>query len=123
MAKSIKNKTTVIDEQLIPMISDDHTRCIIGDLTLVVNSTIDYKKSDELRASVGTIRGFMYAGERQSDKSSAWMNVQDMSDKQNQTEWISVNVWYDQYQNGLFNTKQIANDNDSQPAITGKRPF
>lgn len=126
MAKTQRNKPGVVQAEIpvpgvgsTPVLSDDRTKCMIDDLTLIVGSTIDYKPAGEIRSSIGKINSFMYAGHQQLDKQSVWMYISDLG-KQADNEWVSVRVWKQQFDENQFQPLQ---NESTEQQITGKRPF
>lgn len=113
---------TVLILLLIMELSQDKSSVVIEGETLRVNQTIDYKKGDEHRVSIGKITQFRHPGYNQSDKESVWMFVTDS--ETGDKEWISCHVWYEQKQNGIFGKpKPATNDTNSKSEDTEEYPF
>lgn len=90
-------------------LNDKMDTCTIEGVVLKAGQSIDYKSCTEPMISIGRITKFKYAGEYDTvNKSSVWMLIEDMGDSK-QTEWVSVNNWYNRF------GKQI-----KQPAKTNK---
>lgn len=95
-------------QDLCPVLMPDKSNCTIAEVRLKLYQNIDYKSATERRVSVGKITEFKYpsAGhENKPDKSSVWMRIVDSQNVQD-SEWVSVAVWYEQYVAGLFGKKQ-----------------
>lgn len=104
---------------LTPVLSDDKTKCTIADLSLIANTTIDYRASDSTKTSIGKIVSFKYPGYSESDKTSVWMLIADMANDQ-QREWVSVAVWYEQF---CITDKPTENVANHKPANPSNLPF
>lgn len=108
------------------VLSKDKTECIVvaGELILKVGQTIDYKSATEYKPSIGKIEKFMYAGHSEENKDSVWMRIVDSTDN-NQSEWISVNVWKEQYDKGMFgnNNKKPKTNGSKKPEDSSKYAF
>lgn len=117
MAKATKPKNNS------PVLSADKTECKVGEVVLRTDQTIEYKGCAEVQTSIGKIKEFKYAGYGQEDTASVWMNVHEMN-RENQSEWISVDIWYGHYTNKLFtkNTSEHEPGNKKQ-TTKAKRPF
>jgi predicted component of type VI protein secretion system len=103
---------------MIPKLNELRDTCTAGEVTLKKGETIDYKSAVEKRKiSMGKIADFIHPGERQGDKTTVWMRIIDIQNNQ-QSEWISVIVWYEQFKKGLFTklqtTKAVKNDSEEQ---------
>ena len=110
----------------LPILSADKTEVKIGDATLKVGDSIDYKSATERQVSAGKIESLMYAGYRQTDSTSVWMLVRDIVNS-NVTEWISVYVWNEQRQRGFFKNiskpKKQKEDVSEKPTNPKDLPF
>jgi hypothetical protein len=104
----------------IPGLNKEKSICKVGNVELKINDTIDYKSAIESPTSMGKILEFKYAGLNQSDTESVWMNIQDMADTNNKTEWISVHVWYEQYK--LTSVKPVK-DGSKKRSTSSEHPF
>lgn len=109
-----------------PCLNKEKSECKAGDIILKIDQSIEYRKANEEKNSVGKIKSFMYAGYGQEEVSSIWMNIQDTFDKSNQSEYISVNIWLGHHKAGLFNNDTKPKSNESgnkKPKSNSKRPF
>lgn len=105
-------------------LNSNKTECTIGDVTLQVEQTIEYKSATDHRTSVGKIKAFQYAGYKQEDTSSVWMRIEDIS-QPGLSEWISCINWGIQNRKGLFGrtkTAPVKNENTQSPSLQGS-PF
>lgn len=106
-----------------PILSKDKTTCTIGDVTLKIEESIDYKSATEIRTSVGKIKAFIYPGFKQNDTTTVWMRIEDMVNTA-VSEWISVRVWHEQYSRGLFrNSKKPKTNVDKKSKNVSDTPF
>lgn len=85
------------------------TNCFVGNLTLRVGQTIDWKSATSKSVSIGKITSFKLVDPK--DMKSVWMNIADMG-RENDTEWVSVDVWKEHYDNGLFS--QLSKQSNEQ---------
>jgi hypothetical protein len=111
---------------MIPVINAEGTSCIIGDVTLSVNQSVDYKSAIENRTSIGTIQSFKYASHTvdnvlTENKSSVWMRIKDSQD--DSYEWISVYVWKTHYDRNVFGNNKRKKDGSSKQTVPDSSPI
>lgn len=104
-----KTKRELLQDQLtqqykgvggVPVLSADMKECKIFDYTLKVGEMEYYKACAAFAIGIGKIERFMYAGYRGAEKDSVWFLVTEAQD--GQKEWVSVKIWAQQKQAGLF---------------------
>jgi hypothetical protein len=105
-----------------PIITDDGMQLKYRDIILSVNGSMPYMSNGIV--TMGKIIQFKYAGFGQSDTSSIWIYVRDVTEKQSTPEWISFNAWLDKYESGAFNNVKTENENGGNIApIISERPI
>jgi hypothetical protein len=106
-------------------LTPDMQRCEVKnpEIALLVNSTIDYKVLGIGLAksiiSMGKIREFKIA----PNSNSVWMDVVDLTPNSDAHDWISVENWLEQLTSGLFEPLKPKQNDSTEPANLGKRPF
>jgi len=94
----------------------DKTSLFVGDKEIKVGESVDFMSADPFaKPSMGKILEFKYAGFKQSDQTSIWMNIKDLQEEK-ETEWISVNNWARDF----YKQKQ---DERNQPEADTDLPF
>lgn len=105
-----------------PVLTSDGSVCTIGEVKINLHQNIDYKSATEKRASIGKVVAMKHPGHRAADKSSVWMRIVDSQDT-NQSEWVSIPLWYEQYKAGLFGSPIKAVEDDSTEPEDTDLPF
>lgn len=89
----------------------------IDDIELKLNQTCEYRSSYDNKISMGKITEF-----RDMKEGSIWMCISDLENPQKK-DWISLSVWKEHYEQGLFSKKQKNNDTNTEPEDNEEYPF
>lgn len=98
-------------------LNDAKSICTLNEITLKLFDIVDYKSAiEEIKLSTGKILEF------RNVEGFVWMNMQDMTDQNNEKEWISCLHWYNNYKLRTSPTPK-QNDTSIKPTNNKKHIF